>query len=518
MSVNEIKTNGITLFTLKSDFKEDETKNCGLLGKEIDGNFLFLRNNDIYKGEIIENNLILHRGGNLDDIVVSGINESFRIINGNYDNIKDVLTIETTNGLIEITGISTNNIIHTITPIKGDGSVNSPIHLSSLYISPFLPSVKTLVDKTNGETIPESLKNTKVNVLTKEHESDYGYLYNFAAVKQIENELTLNRSHWRIPSNSDWYEMLNALELCDDRTHNQRKNGDYGKFAGAYLKNDGVDWLTTTPVSYSYGFKALPSGIKISGDPSLIGKGNITVFWSNTTNRLDEVWVRQLDSSNATVKLRSVDKDGFYSLRLVMDYDHDISEDEILDKTYEIIKMPYVKLNENGEVIENGYRLWTATNISHEVENNSIIIENDDFKYKYFINHWNGLYWEKRRLEENDIICIEDRENKEYKLINETLIQYGNINNTPTDLSDYYNKTEIDKKIKKLNDDIDFLKRVIVHLTGARLYDINENEIYKLDTVITQITSDKNEISVNKENHTIYLDFNPNVLGNITDI
>ena len=109
-------------------------------------------------------------------------------------------------------------------------------------------------------------------------------------------------------------------------------------------------------------------------------------------------------------------------------------------------------------------------------------------------------------------------DNKEYKLINDSLVQYGNINNTPTDLSDYYNKTEVDKKIKKLNDDIDFLKRVIVHLTGANLYGINENEIYKLDTVVTQITSDKNEISVNKENHTVYLDFNPNVLGNITDI
>ena len=54
MNKTENKTEGLTLYTLQSNFSEDVTKNCGLLGGEIDANFLFLRNNDIYRGEIDE--------------------------------------------------------------------------------------------------------------------------------------------------------------------------------------------------------------------------------------------------------------------------------------------------------------------------------------------------------------------------------------------------------------------------------------------------------------------------------
>ena len=38
---------GVTYFKLKSEFDGDYTKNCGLLGEEIDENFYFLRGNDI---------------------------------------------------------------------------------------------------------------------------------------------------------------------------------------------------------------------------------------------------------------------------------------------------------------------------------------------------------------------------------------------------------------------------------------------------------------------------------------
>ena len=39
--------NGVTYFKLRSDFEGDYTKNCGLLGEEIDENFYFLRGYDI---------------------------------------------------------------------------------------------------------------------------------------------------------------------------------------------------------------------------------------------------------------------------------------------------------------------------------------------------------------------------------------------------------------------------------------------------------------------------------------
>ena len=39
--------NGIKYFKLQSNYPGDYTKNCGLLGQEIDENFYFLRSNDI---------------------------------------------------------------------------------------------------------------------------------------------------------------------------------------------------------------------------------------------------------------------------------------------------------------------------------------------------------------------------------------------------------------------------------------------------------------------------------------
>ena len=50
MNKTENKTEGLTLYTLQSNYSGDTTKNCGLTGGEIDANFLFLRGNDIYSG------------------------------------------------------------------------------------------------------------------------------------------------------------------------------------------------------------------------------------------------------------------------------------------------------------------------------------------------------------------------------------------------------------------------------------------------------------------------------------
>ena len=54
--------NGVTYFKLKSGFPGDITKNCGLLGEEIDKNFFFLRGNDIKDIKFDENrNLVITR-------------------------------------------------------------------------------------------------------------------------------------------------------------------------------------------------------------------------------------------------------------------------------------------------------------------------------------------------------------------------------------------------------------------------------------------------------------------------
>ena len=63
MNKTENKTEGLTLYTLQSNYSGDTTKNCGLIGGEIDANFLFLRGNDIYSGDFDEktNSIVLYK-------------------------------------------------------------------------------------------------------------------------------------------------------------------------------------------------------------------------------------------------------------------------------------------------------------------------------------------------------------------------------------------------------------------------------------------------------------------------
>ena len=160
MSKTENKTEGLTLYTLQSNFSEDVTKNCGLLGGEIDANFLFLRNNDIYRGEIDEENntLKLYRGDS-DVIIVNNIRKNTQITGGYINNVTGELVLETNDNNIVITGFTTSSVFTDIT-IHGDGSTDNPIRLSELYKSPYLPSVKTVIDLTNNEIITDEMIET----------------------------------------------------------------------------------------------------------------------------------------------------------------------------------------------------------------------------------------------------------------------------------------------------------------------------------------------------------------------
>ena len=422
MELNKDKIDGLKLYTLQSNFSEDVTKNCGLTGGEIDSNFLFLRNNDIYSGEIVGDNLFLYKGGEPHDETTQFIKIPFNTTSS----------------------INTNKV-YTVNSINGDGTTNNPLRISSLYTSSFLAPVKTIIDKTNGQIIPEKYKENAF-IITKENKNSLGCLYNFKALTDIKEKLENEKSTWRVPENSDWYEMLNALEICNNKNHNQEKNGDYGLFAGAYLKVDGDMWDEISPVSYSYGFKASATGIKTPIEENIIGTNKITVYWSSTENDINEIWTRQLDSLKPTVKIRSVDKNGFYSLRLVND-NIDLKEIKILGETYEVVKMPYVKLNEKNEIIESGYRLWTASNINHELSQNSISLNNNE-GYTYFLTKWNGLYWDKRELKENDSFFIEEKNNKLFKFDGTNIVE---LQKSIVDLDNYYTKEEVNDIIANID-------------------------------------------------------------------
>lgn len=500
MNKTENKTEGLTLYTLQSNYSGDTTKNCGLTGGEIDANFLFLRGNDIYSGEINEeNNTLILKKGNENIITIPNIRKDIRITGGYINNATGELVLETNGDDIIITGF-TSSLIFTDTTLNGNGSANNPLRLSELYKSSYLPSVKTVVDLTNNEIIQEEYKTTGTYIITKEYNNSDGLLYNFNGVKEIESKLKEDDSNWRVPTFEDWGQMLNALEICDDRNHLSKESGIYGRFAGAYLKNDGLGWIEKTETSYSYGFKANACGFKTSLKGSLLSYGENAVFWTDTLDNEGEVWVRNLSYDDSKVLSHTVRKEGFYSLRLVKDYENvDLVNEKILENNYDIIKMPYVIVDAENNVTQRGYRIWTSVNINFSGISESNYTEvNNNTETKtplFYLNYWNGNNWVKRLIVENNIITIEDREGKEYKLVNNELVIYKqDVINDLNAIRNNANKAATalqPDNLKKINN-------LSLYKTSNDNSDINLNDIYytkdEVDELISGITSGNNKL------------------------
>lgn len=475
MNKTENKTEGLTLYTLQSNYSGDTTKNCGLTGGEIDANFLFLRGNDIYDGEINNNDLFLKKG-NGEIITITGLNisNSESIEKVYFEKNTNTLVIETINKTFNVTGFTLDDIFSTTT-IQGNGNTNNPLRLNELYKSPFLTTSKTLIDLTKGEIIDKKYQVIGQTIITKE-KVDLGRLYNYEGVTKIENLLREEKSLWHVPSNDVWGETLNALEPCESKDHLIMESGEHGLLAGAFLISDGRYWDGNPKTSYTYGFKALPCGIKINSSDVNHNFGKVTRFWSNTTTEFNDALVRELNHDKNTVGLVSGTKSAFYSLRLYREYNNNyVPQEKILGNVYDVVKMPYVKLGENNEIIEKGVRVWTSTNISYNtLDSSSTSVKNDLELYSYYINYWNGNGWDKRIIEENNIVIIEDRDNREYKLIDGELKLYSFY----SDLSNYYTREEIDDKNFLSNKDYDVDKENLTnHLNNIKNDIITNNEI-----------------------------------------
>ena len=242
---------GITYYKLISAYNGDITKNCGLTGGEIDTNFFNLRSNDIDTIDITEDgkSLVFTRL-NKEKIVVEGINAQEFNINVDetyYDKENGTLVLNINGVEHRVEGFFHEAITHKVYSgynIIGDGTEEHPLNIRENIKTGFFKSVERFIDMSNGEELPIN-PCIGDRYLTKENVSDCGLLYNFEAIKELDTILKDECSAWRIPSNKDWAEMLNALELCEeDMTHGgSLSNANYGKIAGAYLKADTFKWI-----------------------------------------------------------------------------------------------------------------------------------------------------------------------------------------------------------------------------------------------------------------------------------
>lgn len=558
MSKTENKTEGLILYKVESNYSGDITKNCGLTGGEIDANFLFLRGNDIYSGEINEeNNTLILRRGNEELITISNIRKDIQIKGGYINNVTGELVLETNGDDIIITGFTTS-LVFIDTTLNGDGSTNDPVRVSELYKSPYLPTVKAVVDLTKGENINEIYKSIGTYIITKEYDNSDGLLYNFEGVKEITKILNKEKI-WRIPTFEDWGEMLNALEICNDRNHLSKESGTYGRFAGAFLKNDGLNWIEKTETSVSYGFKANACGFKSSLKGSLLSYGENAVFWTDALDNEGEVWVRNLSYDDSKVLSHTVRKEGFYSLRLVRDYTNvDLANEKILGNNYDIIRMPYVEVDAENNVTQRGYRVWTSVNINFSgITNNNYTEINSNTETKtplFYLNYWNGNNWVKRLVTENNVVTVENWGNREYKLINGELkllntstgsddIDLSNyytkrevddlinkVNSGEIDLAGYYTKDEVNTIIDNLNSEATYLRNILSNVLDMNFtkkdnekYTISEmGELPKMVKYVLPFEEESvanlNEIYTEKQGSTVFIDLNSSVIGDLTDI
>ena len=266
---------GLFYYKLVSPYENDITKNCKLTVNEIDSNFLTLKDADILKAELDEENraVVLTRNdgeqlvvdltpilsGAVFDLeityenpsvdeegVCKGSNLYITYTTLTSGDTKETITVPvtglvTTDNISEVVGHGDNYMTKVITDgtLSGNGTIDSPLGIKSTEKD--RPAV-SIIDKTKGEELPETFtKGTRY--ITKEYVSEFGYLYNYYDVEKINEAIQAEGKGWRVPTKADWDCLLNSIEPCDYRNHDTAMcHQVLGKYAGTKLKSD-CGWL-----------------------------------------------------------------------------------------------------------------------------------------------------------------------------------------------------------------------------------------------------------------------------------
>ena len=528
--------NGITYYRLKSDYPGDYTKNCALNGTEVDNNFYVLEGRDVKSIAVKDKDIVvtLLNGDTLKAIdaldFVKPEDVKTSVVNVKFDKLNGILELTLADGTIQhIEGFATNEntdfSVATDNTLCGDGLRNAPLGVAPSARTGQFKTVKSLVDIASGASLPKCGNIIGDRYVTCEDISDYGYLYDYTAVKEIACEL--KNTGWRIPTKSDWDEMLNAIEPCDcNRTHDKSdRNKVLGKWAGKLLKSktmwvncgcecddcgcecdgckhkhncgcdDGCTCGKDTCFDYTddpcigtkecsqsckcednccgehkgldaYGFRVTPAGYADDGCNYGYFKER-SAFWTATTNN---------DNSKAYIKRFQFNKDGVYqdviassyhlSLRLVKDYDgkNYFDTEEIMDMEYPTLLLPSTT---------KGKMIWTAANFACGNASFSPMLPNNGqsltYTRHYFINEWDGFKWVRNEMKQGDTVTIEKapkgKKMVEYRVVGNDFISVNEMiyNDVLADVN-----VVIDEKEQKLTDRIELVEKSVETETEDR--------------------------------------------------
>lgn len=532
---NDNIINGVTYFKLVSDLEGDYTKNCGLLGEEIDNNFYFLRGYDI-KNIYMDNNR---------NIIIERVNQEYKPFKINIDDSINLLDLELDkehgniilhypNGAEKkIEGLLIKgNEIEFITDgsIEGKGTLSKPLKISNMEKTGLYRPVSEFLDLTNGNIMPSG-KEKGYRILTKEYLNTFGCLYSLDSLNVLQKILIDNNSEWRVPSKQDWDELLNAMEINNDaKNHSLETSGWHGEVAGIALKSSKY-WKkhetnnNDIPVDGQNisGLNILPLGIGTNRnevlneiDSDIEGFSKIAGFWSNTLDLNNNAYVKIFGYNSAKVGQDTYGKGTKMSIRLVKDFNGDNYNEveNILDELYPTVLVNSVCSNENYS------KIWTSINF-HDTKNIDGVTSkewaeiediNEISDIYFFINEWNGKEWRKKLLNDGDSIVIEANDNKlyhEWRIVKNNLIDtlvdaYDAVNDetnraiiAENELKDFI-ISHVDKELKPYAT-ISYVEDLIVGLEEGN---VELGGYVKLETLQSSITETKKEL-INYTNEEI---------------
>jgi uncharacterized protein (TIGR02145 family) len=447
---NSSLSNKIIYYKLNSPYKEDETKNCGLVGAEIDQNFFNLKEMHIINATWDEsvNEIVLTRVDG-QEIRVKGlyntIENDYKTFDFTYDSLNGVFVVTTPVETFNITGFFTEDkvIISNDETLAGDGSILKPLGLSPVvHTGTFRPVIR-VIETIDGESVEETLN--KLNPLkgdryiTAEKITSFGELYDYHGIEKIINDLSEDASEWRVPTKEDWDVMLSCVEECvcegsDIVWHDSPEvNVILGKAAGQRLKS--LDnWEITYEGDYTtegtdkFDFSVIPVGYDIEGNDSTEGYGERTLFWTSTlVDGKENRYVKGFDYETNKVFQGDAPSSARLSLRLVKPYNgHNFNRFEVINGTlYPCVLITVPKHMRTDEInsVEKGDdvvlypTIWTQVNV--DFNNPEYLsypgVTNDEWASKnktlthHFINHWDGERWFKHEIKHGDSVVIIDK-------------------------------------------------------------------------------------------------------------
>lgn len=129
-----------------------------------------------------------------------------------------------------------------------------------------------------------------------------GLLYNWYAVKLLNDNRDSLIPGWHVPTNDEWTALANAVGGTST--------------AGTKLKASGVSWASSWGGTDDYGFAALPAGSQNSG--SFNGLGSCAYFWTANEISSARSYYRYFDTG-ASMDSGNYAKTFAFSVRLVKD-------------------------------------------------------------------------------------------------------------------------------------------------------------------------------------------------------